>query len=798
MSTVREANKLIPSATNRRKVIHQNGTTADIMDVIMYADQYSKADTEKFAASFGPDYEKLWDFVKNNIRYVADGDEQDVKAPRQLWADRVGDCKSFSLFIGSVLKNWNIPFVYRFAAYDGSRKPTHVYVVIKERGREIIMDAVYTAYDKEAPYTYKTDKKPNMAQIAYIRGPQETATAGKPVLPGGVDPWTLSEDISVELGRLTPAQFKKYVLFRQFVIRLEIAKKANNLAQIEEVTKTLSTLSLSLKGYPMSGKPDTINGHCACIDREEARVNGLFDWARNAARNIGNAVSNIVRDPGGVIKNAAGTVANAVSDAGQWVKGAVQTIGNFIGNLFFKGDVQKAAPVFLYSFIKDESIAKDLPKMVQDKRNAANEVRTSLLRYLPMDAQTFDSIVRSELLKKYGKDPETITAEMIAKAKADASGAVKAGVNFAANMDTWTLRGKEGDTFTLTQASQVAYGAPGKLAFKILQPGTYRADNILFGDPAPGTAKSVWENPDKKVVKFVSEADAKAVESTTWTPLANEGQPFKLDQTTNIAWGVANGKMIYKALPAGTYTANNDTFGGDPVPGTAKQAYYQQAASVQAVNQGKATGSRDEAPGGKGVSTGKGGATKINGVSYWNKNAITGDAIGVEPVTTIIIAVIGLITAIVTLIAKEAESKRLKEAQKTFEQNGPPDEKDWFEKALDIAQGLGSTIAEMPKNEKGMPDFKAAFTNPETGKVDIGKVTEATLRLADTTTAALSSGNPANFRTPTTGRNYTDPKDRNSDNDKKDEKGGTPDWVLPVAGGAVLLGAMYMYNQPRR
>lgn len=134
--------------------------TQDIIDTVLYGDSRAGKETKLLAKQFSKrDLSKLWLFVKENIRYKEDGKNQFVQHPATLWKSKKGDCKSFSLFIGSVLKNMGIPYKYRFVSYKKG-DVTHVYVVAMLQGQEIILDAVHHTYNEEVPYYHAMDYTP--------------------------------------------------------------------------------------------------------------------------------------------------------------------------------------------------------------------------------------------------------------------------------------------------------------------------------------------------------------------------------------------------------------------------------------------------------------------------------------------------------------------------------------------------------------------------------------------------------------------------------------------------------------
>ncbi len=146
----------------------ENADMARIIQGIIDADELSKPFTAQFARYLQgrDDYETLrniWNFVKKEIKYVRDrpGDEV-VKSPGQLWASRQGDCKSFTLFIGSILNNLGYSYKYRVAIYSPlTPQQGHIYpVVVLPNGEEVVVDAVHTKFDDEAKYYKAWDYTP--------------------------------------------------------------------------------------------------------------------------------------------------------------------------------------------------------------------------------------------------------------------------------------------------------------------------------------------------------------------------------------------------------------------------------------------------------------------------------------------------------------------------------------------------------------------------------------------------------------------------------------------------------------
>lgn len=174
MSLQDVANTTISPVKNTAVLCFEDGKTQDIVTVVLeWHKRYSK-EVCRFAPHLQGNniYEtcrNIWFFLKGNIRYKKDPDGmQWIKSPARVWADKSCDCKSYAVFIASVLTCLKIPCNFRFVSFEkGDPKPTHVYIVVPYNGKEIIIDDVMPSFNEEAPYTYKTDY---MTQIIGMNG----------------------------------------------------------------------------------------------------------------------------------------------------------------------------------------------------------------------------------------------------------------------------------------------------------------------------------------------------------------------------------------------------------------------------------------------------------------------------------------------------------------------------------------------------------------------------------------------------------------------------------------------------
>lgn len=181
------ADQYIEKSTGKKELVHRNGNVDQIITVILSADQKGRGFTKRFArhlrgSSDMKTLRNIWKFTKENIQYIRDrsGDEV-IKSPGATWETKKGDCKSFSVFIGSLLGNLDYTYKYRVAFYDPKTpEQGHIYpVAVLKDGSEVIVDAVWDHFNDEVPYWKAYDYDPASGTRSQISGIQS-----KPVLLG--------------------------------------------------------------------------------------------------------------------------------------------------------------------------------------------------------------------------------------------------------------------------------------------------------------------------------------------------------------------------------------------------------------------------------------------------------------------------------------------------------------------------------------------------------------------------------------------------------------------------------------
>lgn len=176
------ANKLIVPAKDKKELYKYDGNTQDIVQALLEVEKDHWQETKAFARLFPATYkglEALYWFVKENVSYQEDDDgKQWIQSPAHLWFGslpnglrRTGDCKSFTVFIVSVLKNMGLAYDIKFVSYKKSdKRVTHVYPVAYLHGKPIIMDAVYFDFNREKKPFYYAKNIRRMAEIYKLSG----------------------------------------------------------------------------------------------------------------------------------------------------------------------------------------------------------------------------------------------------------------------------------------------------------------------------------------------------------------------------------------------------------------------------------------------------------------------------------------------------------------------------------------------------------------------------------------------------------------------------------------------------
>jgi len=169
-----ELDHLFPTSEGENKTIRRNASVSDTVAFIPKVVQETLNQTEAIArklkgSSVYETCSNIWHFVYGHINYKKDqeGYEQ-IRSPARVWRDRFSgvDCDCYSTFISSVLTNLGISHKLRITKYWKDYFQ-HIYPVVQNGGREIIIDCVTDKFNYEVPYS---EKKDYPMDLQYLNG----------------------------------------------------------------------------------------------------------------------------------------------------------------------------------------------------------------------------------------------------------------------------------------------------------------------------------------------------------------------------------------------------------------------------------------------------------------------------------------------------------------------------------------------------------------------------------------------------------------------------------------------------
>jgi hypothetical protein len=383
---------MIANAQNKKELVKKGGNTQDIINEILDAIPEVKGQTKGFHRNFTRDRDgmkKLWSWIKTNIRYEEDPlGVQWVREPARLWHDKVGDCKSFTVFIVSVLENLGIDYFVRFSNTEtrNSRRVNHVYPVAVIDGTEIIIDAVWHSFDSEKAFFNAIDY--SMADIYRLSGIGNADAAKVQAYLSEVEAIAsqISDDVLVnDITEMTKGELARFQQSEQFLAQAEAATDETQAARYvaaSEAVRTGDIAGLSGIGNLNAKELNKLRNFITTTGKQQAKA------FQAPVIGLPENISGI----GNIVKKVASVVLNA------WKK---------VMNWIFKAAMPLAAPFFLYAFVK---------KKLGKRSEAKKQKQIGLLNWIQKTGK-FDSAdavlaaARTGIIKKFGKQPEAVLNE---------------------------------------------------------------------------------------------------------------------------------------------------------------------------------------------------------------------------------------------------------------------------------------------------------------------------------------------------------------------------------------------------
>ncbi|WP_075603107.1 hypothetical protein [Saccharicrinis aurantiacus] len=186
-------NKYFAPPKRQDKYLTYAGNTNDTIEFMSEIIKSTLADTRAIAPVLrGRDtrstLSNIFSFVFDHIQYKPDDPQnEELRRPVRAWGDRISgvDCDCYSILIGSILSNLNIPFALRMVKIGGKPYYQHVYVVVPKNGKRnalssaanyFTVDPVLDTFNEEHPFTGKYDLF--MQPIKYLNGVPSVSLSG--------------------------------------------------------------------------------------------------------------------------------------------------------------------------------------------------------------------------------------------------------------------------------------------------------------------------------------------------------------------------------------------------------------------------------------------------------------------------------------------------------------------------------------------------------------------------------------------------------------------------------------------
>ncbi|SER16384.1 hypothetical protein [Neolewinella agarilytica] len=406
------ATTLIPPPAKGPTLRKEDYRTKDIVQVVQDVVEGYAHETKTFSRQFEPTrrgLQRLFNWVERHFTYKEDpAGSQWVQTPAYLNNKRVGDCKSYTAFISSVLQNIGVDHLIRYAAY-GTREFRHVYPVAILNGQEIPVDVVYKVqhggrFGTEKRYTKKKDIKVkaglyqlgstmtlgninmNASEEAII-GQLKTTLADiekigrelpsinpntdvTKMTAGELDQWLWADRFDI-LERVTPEKGNK-AEFRAAAVAMRRGD-ISGIGSVKNLTLRKTVLSI-LKDSTKKRRPAFPDFSVAIPT--PAGVSGLFGKVKDWFKKVGEAISSVFK--------------------------------KFV-NWVFNGIGKKMGPFFIFSLLKGRNKVKS--PAIKNRIKAQDKTFNFIQKLGKFDPEQLKGLALNGILEQTGKTPQQIAIE---------------------------------------------------------------------------------------------------------------------------------------------------------------------------------------------------------------------------------------------------------------------------------------------------------------------------------------------------------------------------------------------------
>jgi hypothetical protein len=393
----------VKPANLKRTLIKKSYHTADIMDLVNWVAATDKEDTDELSSQFAPTragLKQLFEFVDKTFTYEEDPpNAQWVQTPSYFYHEsRKGDCKSFTVFISSVVYSMGLDHIIRYSSY-GTKDFRHVYpVIVLPDGSQVPMDVVWKKqeggpFGQEKPYTKKKDfymkgglyklGDNNPCDDADMVGQVQGSLAELKAVLADI-PDTIVTDGPGDITAMTSGELDRYLMKQRLEIFAHQEKSTKVKAEYEKGIVALQKGTIAGIGN-LESTPFGVHiaNFLRKTDADNKPAFAPFQLAVPKPQN--NAVTGI---------------GDWLKDVGEVFKGLFTKLVNWV----FKGPARAMAPYFLFTFIKDLTKSKEV-----NRRKAEQEKTYQwILKTGRFEDDKLKALIFNEIKAQSGYTPEEI------------------------------------------------------------------------------------------------------------------------------------------------------------------------------------------------------------------------------------------------------------------------------------------------------------------------------------------------------------------------------------------------------
>lgn len=435
------------------------GNSKSIMDCLLSLQTQAQEQTRDFAnklkSIYGSDVNRLlrdlYQCVVENVslRYDPTG-QQYIRKPSNIVVERACDCKSYSLFLSSILSNLGIRNVFRFVSFGPGQEIRHVYIVVPTCSHDYILDCNLKAFDKEFPYYKKTDK---MAIISSIGQIQQKS------LPMSVAEVELVSEIAtlqnvrkkIRLSSVKRTRNEDFYIGKAIEFRQDMLTTVQSARKDRRIAKQLPYLIGAIKNDWQTGKYHSLTREALLENRKQEWDNGtryydseiagkFWKWVGKAFKTIGKTIGGAIwktikgtgKAIGSSLKLALDTaVLTSTLPAlitkrgrekwsGQWEnvvadlevqRDAIKEVTLAPINTLFEevlDNMMEAGPYFLYYYVIPENQLSQYPEKVQKKWKKQKEAFEKILKFLAVERERLWQIVGDSIKAQLNMPAEEV------------------------------------------------------------------------------------------------------------------------------------------------------------------------------------------------------------------------------------------------------------------------------------------------------------------------------------------------------------------------------------------------------